>query len=106
MADEVMSVVDPLGNTIFLLDGLCIENEKTDTEIYDTAFNVIQKPAMIIKFETDHIIQHYYFRSIGWHNTMLISVLFIEGKWLSDKCFRNPTNEELSRLLRDGKQIF
>lgn len=105
MANEVMSVVDPLGNTIFLLEGICIENETPDSDIYDTAFKVIQKPAMMIKIETDHLLQHYYFRSVGWHNTLLISVLFNDGKWLSDKCIRNPTNEQLSTLLKNGKQL-
>ena len=34
MANEVMSVKDPLGNTIFLLEGICVENEEPDPEIY------------------------------------------------------------------------
>ncbi|MGZ5190517.1 MAG: hypothetical protein ACXWCZ_05820 [Flavisolibacter sp.] len=105
MANEVMSVVDPFGNTIFLLEGICVENEESDAEIYDTAVNVIQKPAMVIEVEKENSFQHYYFRSIGWHNTMLISVLFSDGKWVSDKCIRNPSNEELSALLKMGKQI-
>ena len=105
MANEVMSVNDPLGNTIFLLEGLCIENEEPGNEVYDTAIHVIQKPAMVIRIETDQIIRHYYYRSIGWHNTMLISVLFKNGKWLSDKCIRNPSNEELTDLMKTGKQL-
>jgi hypothetical protein len=107
MANEVMSVEDPLGNTIHLLEGLCFENghPDADAEIYDTAFNVIQKPAMMIKIEKDLTIRHYYYRSVGWHNTMLISVIFNDGKWLSDKCILNPSREELSTLLKDGKQV-
>jgi hypothetical protein len=105
MANEVISVIDPLGNTIYLQENICVENEKPDPEIYDTAINVIQKPAMLIKVEKDHSVQHYYFRSVGWQNTMLISVVFASGKWLSDKCVRNPSNEELSELLKAGKQI-
>ena len=105
MANEVMSVKDPLGNTIFLLEGICVENEEPDPEIYDSATTVIQKPAMIIRVESDQIIQHYYFRSVGWHNTLLISVQFNGEKWISDKCFRNPSNEKLAALLKNGKQI-
>ena len=105
MANEVMSIVDPLGNTIILLEGLCFENEKPDPGVYDTVVNVIQKPAMMISVETDHSTLHYYYRSIEWHNTMLISVLYKNGKWYSEKCIRNPSNEVLSILLKSGKQI-
>jgi hypothetical protein len=106
MANEVIPVVDPLGNTIYLLEDLCVENEEPDPEIYDTAITVIKKPAMVIETKNDHSIQHYYFRSVGWQNTILISVLLKSGKWLSDKCWRNPTYQELSDLLKTGKQIF
>jgi len=32
MASEVVSVTDPLGNDIFLLEGVCIDEEKTKDE--------------------------------------------------------------------------
>src|SRR5690349_19344786 len=105
MANEVMSVIDPLGNTIHLLEGICFENEEPDPGIYDIAVDVIQRPAMVIKVETDNSTRQFYYRSIEWHNTMLISVLYKNGKWVSDRCIRNPSNEELSTLLRTGKQL-
>ena len=106
MANEVMSAVDPFGNTIFLLEGICVEgDEKIDPEIYDNAITVIQKPALMIKLETDQTTEHYYFRSVGWHNTMLISAQLINGKWESYKCVRNPSSDLLSALLKKGKQI-
>jgi hypothetical protein len=105
MANEVMSVTDPLGNTIFLLEGTCVEDEKENPEIYDTATTVIQKPALMIKLDAGPELEHYYFRSIGWHSTMLVTAIFRNGRWESYKCVRNPTNEELSSLLKKGKQL-
>ena|SRR5829696_2031703 len=106
MANEVMSTADPLGNTIFLLEGICIEGEEQqDPEIYDTAVTVIQKPALVIRVEDEGIIEHHYFRSIGWHNTMLITAEFRNGRWECSKCVRNPSSEELSALLKKGRQL-
>ena len=106
MANEVMSDTDPLGNTIFLLEGICAEQDQTDEmEIYDNAATVIQKPALMVKVEVDHTIEHHYFRSIGWHSTMLIIASFKNGRWESSECIINPSNEELSALLKKGKQM-
>jgi len=107
MANEVMSVTDPLGNTIFLLEGLCSEQDRKDeADIYDNAATVIQKPALMVRVETDHTIEHNYFRSIGWHSTMLIVVSFKNGRWESKECIKNPSNEALTELLKKGKQMF
>jgi hypothetical protein len=106
MTNEVTPVTDPLGNTIFLSQGICMdENQKTDPEVYDSAITVIQKPAILVKMETDHQLEHYYFRSIGWHNTMLIIARFKNERWESHKCVRNPSSEVLSELLKNGKQL-
>ncbi|MFL5788642.1 MAG: hypothetical protein ACJ748_11360 [Flavisolibacter sp.] len=106
MANEVTSATDPLGNTIFLLEGICLDEEnKPDPEVYDSAVTVIQKPALVVRVETDDVLEHYYFRSVGWHNTLLITVRFRNERWESYKCVRNPSSEELSELLKNGKQI-
>ena len=106
MANEVTSVTDPLGNTIHLLEGICMdEDNKPDPEIFDSAVTVIQKPALAVRIQTDHVLEHYYFRSVGWHNTLLIIARFNNNRWESYKCVKNPSSEELSELLKNGKQI-
>jgi hypothetical protein len=106
MANEVMSVTDPLGNTIFLLEGICAKQEgANEAEIYDNAATVIQKPALMIRVEVDHTVEQHYFRSVGWHSTMLIIASFTHDRWESKECIMNPSSEELSALLKKGKQM-
>lgn len=104
MANEIMRVTDPLGKTIFLLPGLCAD-ENEEQEIYDDATTVIEKPAMLIESRQNDETSLYYFRSVGWHNTLLITVKLKEGRWEACECKKNPSSQDLSALLKKGKQI-
>jgi hypothetical protein len=104
MANEEMTAVDPLGKTIFLLPEACtIENEPY--EIYDDATTVIQKPALLVEVNEDNATIFYYYRSVGWNSTLLISVGWDNNRWEVMSCRRNPSSEELSGILKKGKQI-
>lgn len=105
MANEVMSVVDPLGNTVFLLDAICTNEKNRDNEIYDDAATVVQRPAMMIEVNEQDSKELYYYRSIGWHHTLLIVSRFVNHRWEAFHCIQNPTNRELSEILKRGRQL-
>lgn len=103
MANEV-TATDPLGKTIYLLPAIFFtENEAN--EIYDDAATVINKPAMLIEENQNNETQFHYFRSVGWNNTLLLTVRFNNDRWEAYKCIKNPSSQMLSGLLKKGKQI-
>lgn len=104
MANEGLTATDPLGKIVFLLPGMCI-GENEDHEIYDDATTVIQKPAIMIEMKENNETQFCYFRSIGWHNTLLIVTHFTNNRWEVHRCIINPSSQELAALLKKGKQI-
>lgn len=106
MANEVRSTIDPFGNTIFLLQDICISHNLTEeNEIYDDAATVISKPALVIEVKVDGPPELYYFRSVGWDSTMLITAHLHNERWETSNCVRNPSNEALSDLMRKGIQL-
>jgi hypothetical protein len=104
MTNEVIAM-DPFGKTIYLLPEIFfIETEAQ--EIYDDATTVIKKPAIIIEVKENNETQFYYFRSVGWNNTLLIKTRLNNGRWEAYDCTKNPTSEILLSVLKKGKQIF
>jgi hypothetical protein len=104
MANEVLTALDPLGKIVYLLPGMCAGNN-ADDEIYDDAATVIEKPAIMVEVKENNETQFYYFRSIGWHNTLLIMVHSVNNRWEVHQCIKNPSSQELSAILKKGKQI-
>ena len=106
MTDEEIMIKDPMGTDIFLLPQICFpEIEKDKAGIYDDLAAVISKPAILIEHIKDEEKRLYYFRSIGWHNTILLEIIFKNERWETAKCTRNPSNEVLLELLKKGKQL-
>jgi hypothetical protein len=104
MTNEVFAM-DPFGKTIHLLPEIFfIESEAQ--EIYDDVTTVIKKPAIIIEVKENNETQFYYFRSIGWRNTLLIKARLNNDRWEAYDCIRNPSSEILLSFLKRGKQIF
>lgn len=104
MTNEVFAI-DPLGKTIYLLSEIFfIESEAN--EIYDDATTVIKKPAFIIEIKENNDTQFYYFRSVGWNNTLLIKVRLDNNRWEAYDWIKNPSSEILLFVLKKGKQIF
>lgn len=104
MANEAMAT-DPLGNQIHLISTSLPSGDSPNYEIYDDVSLVIKKPAMLVEIIKDDNKEMYYFRSMGWEYTLLIKVEFLNDRWETTKWTKNPTNGELSRLLKVGKQI-
>ncbi|HUR11062.1 MAG TPA: hypothetical protein VM012_06820 [Flavitalea sp.] len=104
MAKERGNISDPFGNHVYLLPGLCAHDSKEDeVGMYDDATTVISKPAMVIEIKSEKEL--HYFRSIGWHRTMLVMARKATDGWEAYRCITNPSNEEISALLKKGKQI-
>jgi hypothetical protein len=103
MPDE-LTVIDPLGKTIYLLPEFCAENEPQ--EIYDDVTIIIRKPAMLIETNENDETRFYYFRSVGWNKTLFIITHWKNNRWEAYKCIKNPSGEILSIILKKGKQIF
>jgi hypothetical protein len=104
MANNIQTAVDPLGKIIFLLPGICIPENK-EHEIYDDVAKVIQKPAILVEAKESNETMLYYFRSIGWYNTLLINVEWKNDRWEMISCVKNPSSENLSVILKKGRQI-
>jgi hypothetical protein len=104
MPNEVITT-DPLGKTIHLLPADLFTETET-SEIYDDATTVIRKPAILIEVKEKDETLYYYFRSVGWNNTLLITVRFNNNRWEAFHYVKNPSNQMLSSVLRKGKQLF
>ena len=104
MANEVASVRDPLGKEILILSSIILDRNEEEG-IYDDAATVIKRPAILIEIEEHNTTEFFYFRSIGWNNTMLIRVRFFNNRWEAYQSIKNPSSEELTSLLKRGKQI-
>lgn len=108
-----MIVSDPLGNEISLVPDICIIQQETaetkmndvDSEIYDDIATVIRKPAIMVESETGGQTKLYYFRSVGWQKTLLIEVKYHNNHWEAYQCTWNPSNQQLSDVLKKGKQL-
>lgn len=103
MANEVVAL-DPFGKTIHLLPAVSIiENEAA--EIFDDAATVIEKPALVIEVTENNETQLYYFRSVGWNNTLLITVRHTNNRWEAYNFIKNASSQFLLSVLKKGRQI-
>jgi len=100
-------VIDPLGKRIYLVPEICAPGSELngEEEIYDDIATVINKPALLIEVTENKETEFYYFRSVGWENTLLINVHFHNMRWEAYGCKKNPDSTELSILLKKGKQL-
>ena len=105
MKHEVRFITDPLGNTIQLPNECGSAADETVSDDYDDAATVILKPAMVFRVKEGKQEIMYYFRSVGWHKTMLIVVNYHLGKWEHTKCIMDPSNEMLSEIMKKGTQL-
>jgi len=103
MAYESRTVTDPLGNPVLLPGDLFKLTPKAG--IYDDASAVITKPALVIEINNGNEIEMYYFRSIGWDHTMLITVRQKNDRWEASSLERDPPNEILADIMKKGRQL-
>lgn len=91
---------DPFGRAIFSLRSVC----DTGSETYEDVANVIRRPALVIEIKEDPR-QLFFYRSVNWHETMLIGVHLQNQQWRAFSCTRNPASDLISGLLKRGKQL-
>lgn len=103
MANEVVAL-DPFGKTIHLLPVVWFSENET-AEIFDDATTVIEKPALVIEVTENNQTELYYFRSVGWNNTLLITVRHTNNRWEAYNFLKNPSSQFLSTILKKGRQI-
>lgn len=105
MANEEMKVLDPLGKTIYLPADICDKDNAQADVIYDDVQTVIERPALLIEVTENSDYYFYYYRSVGWNQTLLITVHLRNSQWQAVGCQKNPSTRELSLILKKGKQI-
>ena len=106
MTGEVVYIDDPLGRKICMAKNLfSLENKEINSlDLYDDLLSVIKKPALLIQ-TSDPQTEFLYFRSIGWHLSVLIRVKLINQFWQAYKCTLNPSDADIVALLKNGKQL-
>jgi len=106
MTKEVIYIDDPLGRKICVEKNLCSEamEEIEANDLFDDFMSVIKKPAILIQ-TTDTPPEYLYFRSLGWHFSVLLQAKFVSGFWKAYKCTINPLDADVVELLKTGKQI-
>lgn len=106
MTGEVVYIDDPLDRKICMAGNLCsLENKEINSlDLYDDLSSVIKNPALLIQ-TSDTQPEFLYFRSIGWHLSVLIRVKFINQFWQAYKCTLNPSDADIVDLLKKGKQL-
>ena len=105
MTNGTRTITDPFNNRVILVEGICNVGPDTHADIYDDAEMVIHKPAIMVELKKDELKEFYYFRSVGWHKTLLIGVHLVNEQWVTFSCEKNPSNDLLSELLRKGRQL-
>jgi len=101
MAEESVIVSDSLGNVIYFSSAYLSQLEEKLREDIVTA---LQKPALIIEENVEHRLMHYY-RSVDWHETMLVTAFAANHHWEPLSFQRNPSPDLLANLLRNGRQL-
>lgn len=104
MKDDDYIVTDPAGYDIYLPVGLCNKGGEMNipANVFKSIEEVIEAPSCIIEMPNQG---RCYFRSLGWNLTMLICVELQGGKWTAISCSKNPSEEHIQKLLKEGTFI-
>jgi len=101
MAGESVIVSDSLGNVIYFSSAYLAQLEE---KLRDDIVTALQKPALIIEENIEHRLLHYY-RSVDWHETLLVTA-FAANHHLEPLSFQhNPSPDFLASLLKNGRQL-
>ena len=91
-------LLDPLGNTIQIPEGISEECTRKITEISE----VITTPNFMIRERGEKM---YFFRLIAWHINMMVEVCLRENDFVVASCQENPSADFISLLLTKGNLI-
>src|SRR5437868_9149266 len=95
--------MDPLGNSVYLPEeDFLPPPECRKEDLPDYLQKVIAKPAILIEIESEK--KMFYFRSVDWYTTLLLTTELKQNRWEVIDCRANPNSEELSALLKKGRQ--
>jgi hypothetical protein len=98
------TVIDPLGNEVLFpkhltdLGGL----GKELPDVYDMPSRVIEAPALMMQV-SGSTEENYYYRSIGWENTLLIGTKKIGNRWIVHSILNNPSGQHLRDIYKAGE---
>jgi hypothetical protein len=103
---KTTTIIDPLGNLVFLPDNLVSIStiEMNRCAIYDQPEKVIAHPAMMLSGYAEPQ-ENIYYRSIGWHETLLIRTRKENGRWIAFNAIRNPSTTDLNQFYKQSKQL-
>ena len=106
MTEEMIYINDPLDRKICIPKKFCaLEIKEIESlDLYDDLYSVVTKPAILIE-TSDSPAEYLYFRSIGWHFSVLIRVKNIGYCWEAYKCTINPSDADIVEILKNGKQL-
>lgn len=95
---------DPLGNRVRFEPASFLPGPKGTAHLRAKDLEAaITHPAMIIGLEAESV--RYYYRSIDWNLTLLVRVALEEEVWVTVSGQWNPASQELTELIKKGKQL-
>ena len=99
-------IIDPLGNEVLLPHSLNDLNRLglDILEVFDKPSKVIEAPAVMMQV-SGLFDENYYFRSVGWENSLLIGTKKIAGKWTVHTILRNPSSQQLREIYKAGNTV-
>jgi hypothetical protein len=101
MADDPIIKTDLLGASIHFPPAFLANLNEA---IQKMLFAALDKPALLIEV-AGQPTQRYYYRSVDWHETLLLETTSIDGHWEAQSYRKNPGSEILATLLGTGKQL-
>ena len=101
MAEETV-ILDILGNQVFLPEHIL---QNVDPYLLDKIRTAISKPALVIEEKISDNSHLHYFRSAEWHETLLLTAVSVNHHWELVSLEINPTHEQLTQILKKGKQV-
>jgi hypothetical protein len=106
MINEAMMITDSLGDQVWVKPGFLAdppENEVSDTKT--ELVLALKEPALLVEVNNPEEKEHYYYRSVNWHLTLLLTSRFQYNRWEVTGGTWNPSSNLLSDILKKGKRL-
>jgi hypothetical protein len=96
---------DPFGHQIIVESLDLSASSVAFPEPHTAISDAIRKPALLIEINGSSQPKLYFFRSVNWNHTLLIGAHLKGDEWKTFTYVQDPSNAELSELLKKGKQL-
>jgi len=106
MTNEAMMITDSLGDQVWVQPGFLAD--PPEDEVSDTKAELVlalKEPALLVEVINPEEKEHYYYRSVNWHLTLLLTSRFQYNRWEVTEGTWNPPNNLLSDILKKGKRL-